>query len=173
MKNNQPGFPDDSHVRLCQRASGDLDIELDFEDLGIPEDIKISGIPKEIKIIPPNFPDINSVHDMPPEIRVEPLKHPVGLIFYPHFRHGESASGIRKAIMDCLAQLPENIGADGIPLRIWLCRPPMSEVIKVKGEIVRTMAYYDWEKAGKPECDGREFWFAAEKRFDNAFTCWT
>ena len=34
---------------------------------------------------------------------------------------------------------------------------------KQEDESLHESAYYKWEKAGRPESDGKEFWYEAEK----------
>ena len=129
------------------------------------------GIPKEIKVVAPNIPDIKIVHDLPSEIKLStPDGKPITITCSVDFIDPCETNQVRKAIMDALMQLPEHKTDLDIPK--WIGSPPMSEVIKVKGDILRTMAYYEWEKAGKPEGKQDDFWFVVEKRFDDALFCW-
>ncbi|HUR53235.1 MAG TPA: DUF2934 domain-containing protein [Gemmataceae bacterium] len=34
-------------------------------------------------------------------------------------------------------------------------------------DVIRTRAYYLWEQAGRPDGDGAEFWFEAEREIGN------
>ena len=36
---------------------------------------------------------------------------------------------------------------------------------KKQEERIRELAYYLWEEAGRPDCDGSSFWIEAEKQF--------
>lgn len=38
---------------------------------------------------------------------------------------------------------------------------------QVPEEYIRVRAYYLWEQAGCPRCDGSEFWFKAESELRN------
>lgn len=39
-------------------------------------------------------------------------------------------------------------------------------VSPTKEEAIREKAYYLWEEAGRPECDGFKFWLEAERYFN-------
>ena len=168
----KPGYPDDDRCRLTQKASGDFSFwdpsDPDMEVTLTPE---MLGIPREIKIIPPNMPDIKIVHDLLDSPEDYKIVDGYKLITISAIFYGPGEiDQIRKAIMDCLYQLPEHKTELNIPK--WIGSPPLEEIIKVKGDILRTMAYYDWEKAGKPEGKDNEFWFKAEERFDGALSFW-
>lgn len=44
------------------------------------------------------------------------------------------------------------------------------DVSSTNEEAIREKAYYLWEEAGRPECDGSQFWLEAEKYFNTETT---
>jgi len=54
---------------------------------------------------------------------------------------------------------------DDLLLRVW--NKEDEGVFKLEKNLIETeirnLAYYKWEAAGKPECDGFHYWYEAEK----------
>lgn len=78
----------------------------------------------------------------------------------------------RKLIEKNIYELPEYSLDPLFPIPHWIGSPPNEAVEKIRHKTIEQLAYYEWERAGRPDNMSDFFWKLGEKRFYDAFFCW-